>query len=84
MEKIYLIDAFALIFKFYYAFIGRPMRNKEGLNTSAIYGFTKFVNDIVSHRRPGYLGVAFDPPGGNFRHDLFPDYKANRGDTPED
>lgn len=84
MEKIYLIDAFALIFKFYYAFIGRPMRNKEGLNTSAIYGFTKFVNDIVNHRRPGYLGVAFDPPGGNFRHELFPDYKANRGDTPED
>ncbi|MDE6482416.1 MAG: DNA polymerase I [Rikenellaceae bacterium] len=84
MEKIYLIDAFALIFKFYYAFIGRPMRNRDGLNTSAIYGFTRFINDIVSHRRPGYLGVAFDPPGGNFRHELFPAYKANRGDTPED
>ena len=84
MEKIYLIDAFALIFKFYYAFIGRPMRNRDGLNTSAIYGFTKFINDIVGHRRPGYLGVAFDPPGGNFRHELYPAYKANRGETPED
>lgn len=84
MEKLFLIDAYALIFKFYYAFIHRPMRNREGLNTSAIYGFTKFLNDIVAKEKPKYLGVAFDPRGGNFRHQLYSLYKANRGETPED
>lgn len=84
MEKLFLVDAFALIFKFYYAFINRPMRNSEGLNTSAIYGFTKFINDIVTRERPHHLGVAFDPHGGNFRHQLYPAYKANRSATPED
>lgn len=84
MEKIYLIDAFALIFKFHYAFMSRPMRNSAGLNTSAIYGFTKFINNIITRESPHYLGVAFDPRGGNFRHRLYPEYKANRGETPED
>lgn len=84
MEKLYLIDAYALIFKFYYAFISRPMRNNEGLNTSPIFGFTKFINDLISNERPSYLGVAFDTAGGNFRHELYPLYKANRGETPED
>lgn len=84
MEKLFLVDAYALIFKFYYAFINRPMRNSEGLNTSAIYGVTKFINSIITHECPQYLGVAFDPKGGNFRHQLYPEYKANRGDTPED
>ncbi|MFI3267095.1 MAG: DNA polymerase I [Rikenellaceae bacterium] len=84
MKKLYLIDAYALIFKFHYALISRPMRNKDGLNTSAIFGFTKFINNIITREKPQYLGVAFDPKGGNFRHKLFPEYKANRAETPED
>ncbi len=84
MEKLFLIDAYAQIFRAYYAFAGRPMRNREGLNTSPIFGFTKFLRDIIINERPHYLGVAFDPKGGNFRNQLFPEYKANRSETPED
>lgn len=84
MKKLYLIDAYALIFKFHYALISRPMRNSTGLNTSAIFGFTKFINNIITREKPQYLGVAFDPKGGNFRHKLYPEYKANRDATPED
>lgn len=84
MEKLFLIDAYAQIFRAYYAFAGRPMRNREGLNTSPIFGFVKFVRDIIINERPHYLGVAFDPKGGNFRNELFADYKANRSETPED
>ncbi|MCC8089720.1 MAG: DNA polymerase I [Rikenellaceae bacterium] len=84
MDRLFLVDAYALIFRSYYAFINRPMRNREGLNTSAIFGFTKFINDIIKKENPSYIGVAFDPPGGNFRHELFDDYKANRHATPED
>lgn len=84
MKKLYLVDAYALIFKFYYALINRPMRNREGVNTSAIFGFTRFINDVITRERPQYLGVAFDPKGGNFRHKLYPEYKANRLATPED
>ncbi|MBR7129877.1 MAG: DNA polymerase I [Tidjanibacter sp.] len=84
MEKLFLVDAYAQIFRAYYAFAGRPMRNREGLNTSPIFGFTKFLRDIIVNERPHYLGVAFDPHGGNFRNQLFPDYKANRSETPED
>ena len=84
MKKLFLIDAYALIFRSYYAFMQRPMRNAEGLNTSAIFGFTKFLREIIINERPDYLGVAFDPHGGNFRNDLFPEYKANRSATPED
>ncbi len=84
MEKLFLIDAYAQIFRAYYAFAGRPMRNREGLNTSPIFGFVKFLRDIIINERPHYLGVAFDPKGGNFRNTLFPEYKANRAETPED
>lgn len=84
MKKLFLIDAYALIFRFYYAFIGRPMRNAEGMNTSAIFGFVKYINDIIRREQPDCLGVAFDPPGGNFRHDIYPEYKANRSETPEE
>ena len=84
MEKLFLVDAYALIFRFYYAFISRPMRNPQGENTSAIFGFTKFLNELIAREHPNHLGVAFDPPGGNFRHDLYPLYKANRDATPED
>ena len=84
MEKLFLIDAYALIFRFHYAFINRPMRNAQGLNTSAIFGFAKFLNELMVRERPKYLGVAFDPPGGSFRRELYPLYKANRDATPED
>ena len=84
MKKLFLIDAYALIFKYYYAFFGRPMRNRAGMNTSIVYGFTKFLRDIVKREKPDLLGVAFDPPGGSFRREMFEQYKANRPQTPED
>ncbi len=83
-KSLYLIDAYALIYKYYYAFMGRPMRNREGLNTSVVFGFTKFLRDIIKREKPDMIGVAFDPPGGCFRRDIFPEYKANRPPTPED
>ena len=84
MKKLFLVDAYALIFKYYYAFLGRPMRNREGMNTSVVFGFVKFLRDIQKRERPDLLGVAIDPKGGSFRRDIFPEYKANRSETPED
>ena len=83
-KRLFLIDAYALIYKYYYAFMGRPMRNREGLNTSVVFGFTKFLRDILKREKPDLIGVAFDPAGGSFRRDIFPEYKANRPPTPED
>ncbi|MBQ8367050.1 MAG: DNA polymerase I [Alistipes sp.] len=83
-KTLYLVDAYALIFKYYYAFMGRPMRNREGLNTSVVFGFTKFLRDILRREKPDLIGVAFDPPGGCFRREMFAEYKANRPPTPED
>ncbi len=84
MKRLFLIDASALIFRAYYAFIKRPMRNRAGMNTSAVWGFVKFLNEIIAREKPEYLGVAFDPRGGSFRKDIDPNYKANRAATPED
>ena len=84
MKKLFLVDAYALIFKYYYAFLDRPMRNREGMNPSVVFGFVKFLRDIQKRERPDLLGVAFDPKGGSFRRDIFPEYKANRSETPED
>ncbi len=84
MKKLFLVDAYALIFKYYYAFMGRPMRNRTGMNTSVVFGFVKFLRDMLKRERPDLLGVAFDPKGGSFRRELFPEYKANRTETPED
>uniref|UniRef100_UPI004057C8E8 DNA polymerase I n=1 Tax=Alistipes sp. TaxID=1872444 RepID=UPI004057C8E8 len=83
-EKLFLVDAYALIYKYYYAFMGRPMRNHRGMNTSVIFGFVKFLRDILKREKPDLLGVAFDPKGGCFRRELYPEYKANRPETPED
>ena len=83
-KRLFLVDAYALIFKYYYAFMGRPMRNRDGVNTSVVYGFTKFLRDILKREKPDMLGVAFDPPGGCFRREIFGEYKANRPPTPED
>ena len=84
MKRLFLIDAYALVFKYYYAFMGRPMRNRYGMNTSILFGFTKFLRDIQKREKPDLLGVALDPKGGSFRCQLFPEYKANRPETPED
>ena len=84
MKKLFLVDAYALIFRYYYAFMGRPMRNRTGMNTSVVFGFVKFLRDILKREQPDLLGVAFDPKGGCFRRELYPEYKANRTETPED
>jgi len=84
MKKLFLVDAYALLFKYYYAFLGRPMRNRAGMNTSVVFGFVKFLRDIQKREHPDLLGVAFDPKGGSFRRGIYPEYKANRAETPED
>ena len=83
-RRLFLIDAYALIYKYYYAFMGRPMRSRDGMNTSVVFGFTKFLRDLLKRENPDLVGVAFDPPGGSFRREIFPEYKANRPPTPED
>ncbi len=81
--KLFLIDGHALIFKMYYAFLGRPMVNSRGEDTSVLYGFTKYFLELLERERPSHVGVGFDPPGGTFRNELYPAYKANRGQTPQ-
>lgn len=83
MKKLFLIDAYALIFRSYYAFMRRPITNSKGFETSAIYGFTKSLLEILKKEKPSHLAVAFDVGASTFRHDLYPDYKANRQATPE-
>ena len=83
MDKLFLIDAYAVIFRSYYAFINRPTINSKGLNTSAIVGFCNTLREVLDKGNPTYLGVAFDI-GKTFRHDIFPPYKAQREATPED
>jgi DNA polymerase-1 len=83
-RKLYLIDAYALIYRSYYAFLRNPMFNAEGFNTSTVFGFMNTIEDILSKEDPSHLAVAFDYPGGNFRNDIYPLYKANRDATPEE
>lgn len=83
-KKLFLIDAYALIFRSYYAFIKNPRINSKGLNTSAIFGFTNTLFDVILNQKPTHIAVAFDPSGPNFRHEMYPEYKANRDATPED
>ncbi len=80
--KLFLIDGHALIFKMYYAFLGRPMVNSRGVDTSILFGFTKYLLELIDRERPTHIAVSFDPPGGTFRNELYPAYKANRGETP--
>ena len=82
-EKLFLIDGHALIFKMYYAFQRRPMVNSNGLDTSILFGFTKYLLELIEREKPTHLAVAFDPPGGTFRNEMYPEYKANRPDTPQ-
>jgi DNA polymerase I len=83
-NKLFLIDAYSLIFRAYYAFINNPRVNSKGKNTSAIFGFTNSLNEILKKEQPSHIAVVFDPPGGSFRRAIYPEYKANRSATPED
>ena len=100
MKRLFLLDAYALIFRAYYGFINKPLVNSKGQVTSAIYGFTKTLQDVLGGQkmpdanpawldesgllRPDCIAVCFDPKGGTFRHAQFPSYKAQREATPED
>ena len=84
MDKIFFIDAYAIIYRSYFAFIKSPRINSQGLNTSAVMGFCNTLVEVLRKEQPGYLGVAFDPHGPTFRDDIFPAYKAQRDKTPED
>ena len=83
MDKLFLLDAYALIYRSYYAFIKNPRINSKGMNTSAIMGFVNTLNEILTKEKPTYIGVAFDH-GKTFRNEAFPEYKAQREETPED
>ena len=83
-KKLFLLDAYTLIFRAYYAFIKRPIINSKGLNTSAIFGFTTALEEIIRKEKPTHIAVVFDPPSPTFRHKLYKEYKANRLKTPED
>jgi DNA polymerase-1 len=81
---LYLLDAYALIYRAYYAFIRNPRVSSNGMNTSAMFGFTNTLNDIIKNYEPTHIAVAFDLPGGVFRNEIYPEYKANREETPDD
>jgi len=83
-KKLFLLDAYALIFRAYYAFISNPMTNSKGMPTSTVFGFTLALEEILRKEDPTHIAVVFDPPGPTFRHDMFPEYKAHRDATPED
>ena len=82
--KLFLLDAYALIFRAYYALMRNPRFTSSGLNTSAIFGFVNTLQDVLKKERPTHIAVCFDPPGGTFRHEAYKEYKANREATPED
>jgi len=84
MKRLFLIDAYAMIYRAYYAFINNPRVNSKGLNTSAIFGFVNILEDILKREKPTHIAVAFDPSGPTFRHEAFEAYKAQRESTPED
>lgn len=84
MDKLFLLDAYALIYRSYYAFIKNPRINSKGQNTSAIIGFCNTLNEVLQKEQPTHIGVAFDPHGPTFRSEAFPAYKAQRDATPED
>ena len=83
MQKLYLLDAYALIYRAYYAFIKNPRINSKGENTSAILGFVNTLDEVLTKEQPTHIGVAFDPHGPTFRHEAYPLYKAQREETPE-
>lgn len=84
MKRLFLLDAYALIYRAYYGFINKPLTNSKGQVISAIYGFTKTLQDVLREQQPDCMAVCFDPKGGTFRHKEFPSYKAQREAQPED
>ncbi len=84
MDKLFLLDAYALIYRAYYAFIKNPRINSKGMNTSAVLGFCNTLHEVLSKEKPAYLGVAFDPHGPTFRSEAYAQYKAQREETPEE
>ena len=82
-KRLYLLDAYALIFRGYYAFIKNPRINSKGMDTSAIMGFMNALMDVIKRDKPDHLAVAFDNGGSNLRNEIFPEYKAHRDATPE-
>ena len=83
-KKLFLLDAYALIYRAHFAFINNPRINSKGLNTSSIFGFCNSMLEVINKHQPTHLGVVFDPPGGSSREDVFVEYKANRQEMPED
>lgn len=83
MEKLFLLDAYALIYRAYYAFIKNPRINSKGFNTSAVMGFVNTLEDVLKKEQPTHIGIAFDPAGPTFRHEAYQQYKAQREETPE-
>lgn len=83
-KKLFLLDAYALVFRAYYAFIANPRINSKGLNTSAIFGFTNTLLEVLNKEKPTHIAVVFDPPEEKIRKAMYPEYKANREETPED
>ncbi|MBQ1842672.1 MAG: DNA polymerase I, partial [Bacteroidales bacterium] len=81
--RLFLIDGHALIFKMYYAFLQRPMINSKGADMSILYGVTKYILEMIEREKPTHLAVSFDPPGGTFRNELYPEYKGTRPPTPQ-
>ena len=82
-KKLFLIDGHALVFKMYYAFLRHPMINSKGADMSILFGFTKYILELIEKEKPTHLAVAFDPPGGTFRHEMYADYKGTRQETPQ-
>ena len=83
-KKLVLLDAYALIFRAYYALIRNPRYTSQGLNTSAIFGFVNTLQDLLKRENPSHIAICFDPKGGTFRHEMYAEYKAGREETPED
>ena len=83
MGKLLLVDGHALVFKMYYAFLRRPMINSKGADMSILFGFTKYLLEMFQREAPTHVAVAFDPPGGTFRNQMFPEYKGTRPPTPQ-
>ena len=82
-DRLFLIDGHALVFKMYYAFLRHPMINSKGADMSILFGFTKYILELIEKEKPTHLAVAFDPPGGTFRHEIYPEYKGTRSETPQ-
>lgn len=84
MKKLFLLDAYALIYRAYYALIRAPRITSKGFNTSAIFGFCNTLDEILQKEKPTHIAVCFDPHGPTFRHEMYPEYKAQREAQPED